>query len=142
MADFLTIDGRSALMSRVRRANTKPEIVVRQLAMSLGLHVRRNVRALPGSPDLVVRGDKAAIFVHGCFWHGHLHCRAGALPKTRVEYWSEKISRNQARDKSSERKLRSMGWRVLTIWECETKFPEKVRRRLERFTRTHSPSRP
>jgi len=134
LADTISKEQRSANMSRIRGKNTQPELAVRRMARELGhpgyrLH-RKN---LPGRPDLVWVGRGIALFVHGCFWHGH-HCVHGSRrPKSNQGYWLPKIEQNQARDLRNIRKLRRWGWRVMTVWECELRKPEVLRRRLTRF---------
>ena len=112
---------RSRIMRSVKRAHTKPEIIARKLLHSLGLRFRVNRRDLPGSPDIVLPNDKTAIFVHGCFWHRHGGCRFSTTPKTRAEYWLPKFASNVERDARKEKELRELGWRVMIIWECETR---------------------
>lgn len=104
-------------MSRIRGKNTKPEMIVRRGLHALGLRYRLHDRQLPGSPDLVFTGRRAAIFVHGCFWHGH-DCPLFRLPSTRTDFWSAKIERNRERDAQALEALHSGGWRSLVIWEC------------------------
>ena len=133
LIDTLSPQDRSALMSRVRGKDTTPELVVRRLAHRHGYRFRLHRKDLPGSPDLVFPRLKKAIFVHGCFWHGHLGCRAGRLPKSRVDYWSAKISRNKERDAEALAELRNLGWQVLVIWECETKDAGIIERKLDNF---------
>jgi DNA mismatch endonuclease (patch repair protein) len=131
--DTLTPVERSERMSRVRSKGTKPEMVVRRLVHSLGYRYRLHVPALPGRPDLTFRSRRAVIFIHGCFWHQH-HCPAGnRMPKSRVAFWRRKLEGNVARDRRTNQKLRRMGWRVLTVWECELKAPKKLTRRIARF---------
>jgi DNA mismatch endonuclease (patch repair protein) len=118
---------RSANMSKVRGKNTKPEIAVRRAAHALGLRFRLHRRDLPGTPDLVFSRRKTAIFVHGCFWHRHEGCRkAGPAPKTRTAFWQAKFDRNTARDARNADTLRQGGWNVATIWECETRDPDRL----------------
>lgn len=118
---------RSANMSKVRGKNTKPEMAVRRAAHALGLRFRLHRRDLPGTPDLVFSKRKTAIFVHGCFWHRHEGCRkAGPAPKTRTTFWQAKFDRNTARDARNADALKEAGWNVATIWECETRNPEKL----------------
>jgi DNA mismatch endonuclease (patch repair protein) len=109
---------RSALMARIRGKNTKPELVVRRLIHGLGYRYRLHRRDLPGTPDLIFPRYRAAVFVHGCFWHGHQGCRRATLPATRTEYWNAKIERNKARDWRAVAELEAAGWRVLTVLEC------------------------
>lgn len=113
---------RSRQMALVRGKDTMPEMVVRRLAHGLGYRFRLHRKDLPGKPDLVFPSKKRAVFVHGCFWHGHADpdCRRARIPKTRTEFWSQKIQRNARRDALTEAALKEAGWKVLTIWECET----------------------
>ena len=114
---------RSALMSRVGRKNTKPEMTVRRVAHALGYRFRLHRSDLPGCPDLVFPARKKAIFVHGCFWHRHPGCRLASTPKTRAEFWSAKFSRNVRRDADVILCLENSGWACLVIWECQTRDP-------------------
>jgi DNA mismatch endonuclease (patch repair protein) len=115
-----TTPERSALMSRIRAKNTQPEMLVRRALHGLGYRFRLHVRDLPGCPDIVLRRYATVIQVKGCFWHGH-RCLKGRLPRSNRFYWVPKLRRNKARDLTNERKLRRMGWRVRTIWECRLK---------------------
>jgi DNA mismatch endonuclease (patch repair protein) len=121
---------RSRIMRAVKQAHTGPELVVRRLLHGLGLRFRLQQRGLPGRPDIVLAKHRTAIFVHGCFWHRHEGCPKATMPKTRVEFWREKFNRNVARDRMIEQTLVRSGWRVLTIWECETGRPEKLTKQL------------
>lgn len=117
----MTIDPhRSKIMRAVKSKNTSPELVVRRLLHSLGYRYRLHRTDLPGSPDIVLGPRRTVIFVHGCFWHGH-DCKRGARqPKHNAKYWQAKIARNIARDASAQNALLTLGWRVMTVWECET----------------------
>lgn len=106
-------------MQAVRRKDTRPEMVVRRLLHRLGYRYRLHEGKLPGCPDIVFGGRKKAIFVHGCFWHGH-DCRRSLRPKSRTDYWESKVFRNRARDLQNESQLTREGWEVLTVWECTT----------------------
>lgn len=117
-------------MSRVGGKHTKPELVVRRLAHALGLRFRLHRRDLPGRPDLVFPKHRLAVFVHGCFWHRHAGCKLASTPKTRREFWEEKFAANEARDAASVAALEALGWRVLVIWECETRNEETIRTAL------------
>lgn len=119
MADTLTKDGRSAVMSRVRGKDTKPEWILRCGLHRLGFRYTLKNGHLPGSPDIVLPKYGAAIFVHGCFWHRHAGCKDSSTPKTNPEFWQSKFRENTARDRRVVRQLRSLGWRVLVVWECE-----------------------
>lgn len=124
---------RSRIMRAVKGRDTKPELRVRSLVHRLGYRYSLKRRDLPGSPDLALVARKAAIFVHGCFWHGH-DCRRGARePKTNVAYWRAKIARNVARDAETLRRLDEIGWRTLVIWECEMKDEAALAARLQSF---------
>lgn len=130
MVDSIDQAARSALMSKIRGKNTRPELIVRKLVYAAGYRYRLHVRKLPGSPDLVFAGRKKVIFVHGCFWHLHDNCKAARIPKTRVEYWSEKLNGNKLRDKRSVVALHQEGWGILVIWECELRDLEILRRKI------------
>jgi DNA mismatch endonuclease, patch repair protein len=119
MADNLTTQQRKYAMSRVRGQNTKPEKMVRSLLHRLGFRFRKNVKNLPGKPDVVLPKYRTAIFVNGCFWHGHENCKRATIPNTRREFWEQKISSNSSRDKKATELLQQSGWRVVTIWQCQ-----------------------
>lgn len=119
MADKLSPAARSANMRRVRNKHTQPELLVRRMLHRAGYRFRLHRRDLPGSPDLVLPKWKTAVFVHGCFWHGHAGCRRAKLPSTRTEFWYAKIKRNQERDEIAKDRLAALGYRVVTLWECE-----------------------
>lgn len=106
-------------MAAVKGKDTKPEMIVRRYLFSRGLRFRVQVRKLPGSPDIVLPKYKTVIFVNGCFWHGHEGCKYYHLPKSNIEFWKEKIESNVARDKRNEEKLKSLGWHVIRVWECD-----------------------
>jgi DNA mismatch endonuclease (patch repair protein) len=130
--DRLSSIQRSALMAKIRSGDTKPEISVRRVAHSLGLRFRLHRRDLPGTPDLVFPRFKTVVFVHGCFWHQHAGCRRASLPKTRVDFWRSKLKGNVARDKTATAALKGAGWRVIVIWECETKSEARLFRFLQK----------
>lgn len=117
---------RSDIMRAVKRAHTGPEIIVRQVLHALGLRFRLHRRDLPGSPDIVLPRFRTVVFVHGCFWHRHPGCRYASTPKSRQEYWLPKFKANVERDAKKEALLRELGWRVLVVWECETKSREAL----------------
>ncbi len=121
MADVMTTEQRSRCMAAIKGKDTKPEMIVRKYLFSRGLRFRIQVRKLPGNPDIVLPKYKTVIFVNGCFWHGHEGCRYFRLPKSNVEFWKEKIERNVARDFRNEAELKTLGWRVIRVWECEIK---------------------
>lgn len=118
--DTLSPENRSKRMSLIRAKDTKPELLIRRLIHAMGYRYRLHVRKLAGIPDLVFRGRKKVIFVHGCIWHGHVGCRLNRPPKTRLEYWLPKLEGNKLRDQENQIKLREQGWSVFVIWECET----------------------
>jgi DNA mismatch endonuclease (patch repair protein) len=118
----MTNDRRSYLMSRIRSKNTKPELTLRSALFKEGFRYRIHVKHLPGKPDIVFPKYKTIIFVHGCFWHQHLGCRDGRLPKTRLEYWKPKLRGNVERSTCYEADLKSLGWKVLIVWECEIEY--------------------
>ena len=124
MADIWTVEKRSAVMAKIRGHDTKPEITLRSMLHAHGYRftVRgpRN-KSLPGKPDLVLAKYRTVIFVHGCFWHGHEHCKHFRIPSSRTEWWTAKIHTNKTRDLRVENELRAMGWHVVTIWECALK---------------------
>lgn len=120
MADNHTKEQRHLNMTHIRSNDTKPEETVRKYLFSKGLRYRKNVKALPGKPDIVLRKYHAVVFVNGCFWHHH-DCRRFHWPASNQEYWHQKISRNVERDKQEHEMLEATGWRVFIIWECELK---------------------
>lgn len=122
---------RSEVMRRVRGKDTKPELKIRAMLRAMGATgYRLHRRDLPGAPDVAFIGRKRALFVHGCFWHGHACKRGARAPKTNAEYWRAKIARNVARDAAAEADLIAAGWRVLVVWECEMKDLAALDRRL------------
>lgn len=127
---------RSALMSRIRSKNTKPELVVRRLVHALGYRFRLHRRNLPGSPDLVFPTRRKVIFVHGCFWHRHPGCKMSSMPSTRRNFWENKFQLNVERDIRKEIQLMALGWEVLVIWGCETRRPEILATTLREFLGT------
>lgn len=122
-------------MSRVRSKDTSPEMRVRRLAHALGLRFRLHRRDLPGKPDLVFPRHRVALFVHGCFWHRHPNCAKASTPKSRISFWESKFTRNVDRDRQNVTHLKAMGWRVLVLWECETKSDEQIFEVLSRIVR-------
>ena len=112
---------RSYNMSRIRSTGSKPEEIVRKYLFSKGLRYRKNVKALPGKPDIVLPKYRTIVFVNGCFWHGHSNCKNFVMPKSNTEYWQNKISRRIMKDTETYDKLTEMGWNVLIIWECQLK---------------------
>jgi len=136
MADVVDSATRSRMMSGIRARDTRPEMQVRQILHRMGFRFRLHVRKLPGTPDIVLPRWRAVVFVHGCFWHGH-DCPYFRLPKTRTDFWREKISRNQHKDYSARQSLRAAGWRVGIVWECALRGAnrniENVTRQLEQW---------
>lgn len=118
-------------MSRIGGSNTKPEIAVRSLLHRLGYRFCLHRRDLPGTPDIVLPARGAVVFVNGCFWHGH-YCKRAKMPKSRTYYWEPKIDATRRRDARKRRQLQALGWRVLVVWECELKNPEKLANKLLR----------
>ncbi|MDQ8189124.1 very short patch repair endonuclease [Roseibacillus persicicus] len=129
MADLWDAEKRSWVMSRIRSRDTKPEIVVRSILHRLGYRFTINGplnKSLPGKPDIVLPKWKTVVLVHGCFWHAHEGCKDFRIPKTRSEWWAEKLAKNKARDAKVKRELREAGWQVITIWACEMKTVDKL----------------
>jgi len=121
MPDKLTPSQRHYNMSRIRAKDTKPEMIVRKYLWSRGFRYRLNHHRLPGKPDIVLRKYRTCIFINGCFWHKHEGCKYFVLPKTRTEFWLNKVNRNQERDREVQELLAKMGWHCITIWECDLK---------------------
>lgn len=132
MADTVGPDERSRIMAAVKSKNTTPEIVVRRLVHAMGYRYRLHVRGLPGTPDLVFQSQRRIVNVSGCFWHMH-GCGRCRIPATRRDYWLDKLHRNRERDKRTLRQLRKAGWRVLVVWECQTRDLPALEARLRRF---------
>ncbi|HYG91826.1 MAG TPA: very short patch repair endonuclease [Azospirillum sp.] len=120
-------------MRAVKSKNTAPELAVRRIVHALGFRFRLHRRDLPGSPDLAFIGLRKAVFVHGCFWHGHKCSRGAREPKTNAEYWRGKISRNRGRDAENVARLSALGWQVHIVWECEIKDRDTLARSLREF---------
>lgn len=136
MVDVMSAVDRSALMSRIRGKNTAPELRIRKLLWQQGLRYRLHGVRLPGRPDLVFPRWRAAVFVHGCFWHRHTGCPLFRLPKTRTEFWDEKLCLNQQRDSRAVHALVEGGWKVAVAWECAIRSaPEAVGRELAEWIR-------
>ena len=119
-------------MSRIRKVDTRPELVVRKAVRRLGFGYRLHRRDLPGSPDIVFAGRQKIIFVHGCFWHQH-DCPLGKKPRSRLHYWLPKLERNVGRDIANRARLQADGWNILVVWECETRDEEQLARVLKDF---------
>lgn len=120
-------------MTNIRSRHTKPEIIVRSLIHRLGFRFRLHDARLPGKPDIVLRKYNSVIFVHGCFWHRHKGCKRSTMPKTNYEYWKPKLTGNEKRDAKHVKELENLGWKVLIVWECETKEIEALQIKLHRF---------
>jgi DNA mismatch endonuclease, patch repair protein len=133
--DIFSRDKRSDIMRRVRSAGTRPEMTVRSILKQMGIRYRACPPNLPGKPDVVVYRKQKAILVHGCFWHGH-HCEAGKIPRTNRSYWKRKQLRNALRDSRNARVLRSRGWKLLVLWECEIRNGKRLESRISRFMRS------
>ena len=131
--DTLTKIERSERMSRVKGRDTTPEFTVRRLVHGLGYRYRLHAHDLPGKPDIVFRSRRKVIFVHGCFWHRHANCSLARLPKSRPEFWIPKLEGNRERDARNMRALRAVGWKCITIWECELYDIARVGRRMRTF---------
>ena len=133
MPDMFSPEKRSEIMAKVHNANTTPEIRVRKLLHNMGYRFRLHRRDLPGNPDIILPKYKTVVFVHGCFWHGCPKCRHAKIrPVTNAEYWEKKLDRTKERDKNNVLALEQLGWRVIVIWECETKRNslEKLEKRI------------
>ena len=128
--DRLTPKHRSWNMSRIRSRNTVPERLVRSLLHRMGYRFRLHVRDLPGRPDIVLPGRRTVVMVHGCYWHRHPGCGLAYTPKSNREFWEAKFRENVKRDKRQSCQLLALGWHVITVWECETKQPEALAKRL------------
>jgi DNA mismatch endonuclease (patch repair protein) len=121
MADVFSKAKRSRLMSEIRSKNTKPELLLRRELFALGFRYRLHSKALPGKPDIVLVRFKAAVFVNGCFWHGHTGCKFSSFPKSNRIFWRRKILANRRRDLRNFRELKKLGWAPIVVWECEIK---------------------
>lgn len=131
--DPLTPQERSERMSRIRAKDTGPEKAVRRVVYEMGYRYRLHLADLPGKPDLVFIKRKKIIFVHGCFWHQHQKCKIYVQPKTKTEFWFEKLNSNVQRDKKHQRFLKKDGWAILVIWECQIKQIASLKKRIRRF---------
>lgn len=135
MADTLSPAERSERMARIRSKGTIPEKRVRRALLDLGYRYRLHYPNAPGRPDFAFPGRKKAIFVHGCFWHGHPGCRKARTPKSRVEFWKRKLDENRSRDLRTEKAMQEIGWEVLVVWECELSHKSNLHSRLDAFLR-------
>ncbi len=129
MADVHTIQQRSYNMSRIKGKDTKPEMLVRKFLFANGFRYKLHDKKLPAKPDIVLPKYKTIIFVHGCFWHGHSNCKYFTVPKTRTDWWLNKINGNKANDAKAIKALQKDGWKIITVWECKLK-PAKVEKAL------------
>lgn len=132
MADVFDPAKRSAVMRAVKSSDTAPEMAVRRAAHRIGTRFQLGRSDLPGKPDLVFPGRRTALFVHGCFWHGHDCPRGARMPATNRAYWEAKIGRNMARDKANKAELKRLGWKHAVVWECETRDPARLERLVAR----------
>jgi len=130
--DIFSVEQRSFVMSRIRGYDTGPELLIRSMLHRLGYRFRLHRKDLPGTPDLVFPVRRTAVFVHGCFWHGH-DCSRGRLPSSNVPFWERKIGKNKQRDDRVQKVLRKQGWKVLVVWQCETKDHAGLAKKLTRF---------
>ncbi len=137
MADVHSKEIRSYNMSRIKGKNTKPEMLVRKFLFSKGFRYRLHDKKLPGKPDIILPKYKTVIFVHGCFWHGHKDCKYFVVPKTRRDWWLNKINGNIANDQKKQQALSDLGWEVIQIWECELK-PQNIGKTLSFLQQTLS----
>ena len=131
--DTLSKEERSERMSRIRGRDSSPEMRLRGLVHGMGYRYRLHVKSLPGKPDMVFPSRKAVMFMHGCFWHRHEGCRLARMPKSRLDFWREKLEGNKLRDQENQRRLRELGWRVLVVWECQLGETERVREMVREF---------
>ena len=132
MADVHSIQQRRFNMQQIKAKNTKPELLVRTYLHALGFRYSLHKKTLPGKPDIVLPKYKTVIFIHGCFWHGHANCKYFTIPKTRTQWWTDKINTNKTNDAKAMKALKKEGWKVLTVWECKLK-KEKLERTLQQL---------
>jgi DNA mismatch endonuclease (patch repair protein) len=140
--DRLSPERRSENMRRIRCKDTSPEMAVRRLVHGMGFRYRLHVHALPGRPDMVFPRLRKIIQIKGCFWHQHRGCPQAHIPKSRIEYWRPKLTKNRKRDRENERRLRADGWDLLTIWECEVRELSAVAERITTFLSIRGPEVP
>lgn len=133
MADIFTKFKRSQIMASVTAEDTKPEVLVRSFLFRQGFRFRKNVKTLPGKPDIVLHKYKSIVFIHGCFWHGHRNCKKSIRPTTNVIFWNTKIDNNMARDKKVLKELKRLGWRVFVIWECDLRSNQLFEKELQKL---------
>lgn len=132
LADIFSKTKRSEVMSRVPRKDSVQEILVRKFLFSNGFRFKKNVKNLPGSPDIVLPKYKTVIFINGCFWHGH-SCRAARLPTSNSQFWVDKIENNKRRDRKKNYQLKKLGWKIITIWQCKLNGNEKMNKSLTKL---------
>jgi len=137
MADIVSAEKRSWMMSRVSGKNTLPELKLRSILHKMGFRFRLHNKNLPGSPDIVLKKYRTVIFVHGCFWHRHEGCKKSTTPKANAEFWASKFSQNVERDKKNCEILKKAAWNVVVVWECELDNIAKTCKRIESFLRVH-----
>lgn len=133
MTDIVDRATRSRMMAHIRNRDTAPELAVRRELYSLAIRYRLHDDNLPGRPDIVIKRLRTVIFVHGCFWHRHPGCRLAYTPKSNVDFWLRKLEGNVSRDRANQSRLMELDWRVLIIWECETRNREALREQLARW---------
>lgn len=133
MADIYSKQKRSQIMASISGKETKPEISVRKYLFNQGYRYRKNVKSLPGKPDIVLPKLKTVILIHGCYWHGHANCKKAAKPTSNVDFWVEKIGKNVQRDNKVKRELKHSGWKVITIWECQIKNKKLFNTRMKKL---------
>lgn len=133
MADKFTLEERSRIMAKVKSQNTKPEKKVRSLLHKMGYRFRLYRKDLPGKPDIVLPKFRTSVFVHGCFWHGHIGCRRSVRPTSNADFWNAKLDKNQRRDAEAIEKTELLGWKPFVIWECETRDLQALETRIKRF---------
>jgi DNA mismatch endonuclease (patch repair protein) len=136
MADIFTKGKRSQIMSSISAKETRPEIAVRSFLFRRGFRFRKNVKTLPGKPDIVLHKFKTVVFIHGCFWHGHQKCKRASLPKTNKAFWSKKIKGNTKRDERNYSDSKKIGWRLITIWQCQLRNHKMFESTMESLTRS------
>lgn len=135
MVDTVSPEQRSYNMSLIRSKDTKPEVFIRSLLHRLGFRFRKNVKNLPGKPDIVLPKYKSVIFVHGCFWHQHKKCKRSNIPKSNMDFWKSKLNKNVKRDTEHQAELKKAGWKIKIVWECELKNLENLKDSLIKFLR-------
>ena len=133
MADIFDKQKRSEIMSKIAGKETKPEVLIRKQLFAKGFRYRKNVKELPGKPDVVLSKYKTVIFINGCFWHGHT-CKKGVLPSTQTDFWTEKISKNKKRDLDNYSSLKQLGWHIIIVWQCEIKNNQLLKLKIEELT--------